>query len=609
MLNREEILIKLMQILDFDMNDIKLKQSAEKKRFITFEESPEKTKEHIELIFKTLNLDEANSKLIDVFGDLIYLYENIESQLLFRLDKSYEKKLNWILLKRLVIPYLAYRFANIDVEYDERIDKGMSGGVFWYLPDLRDYNYIKMPIETLMKWWLDLYGKGLDSLCNEIDKESKENQAFKSKDILKPWLYKNVLPDRKSLELYLSENINYTGVFEKNATNRVSVEFERAKNFIEKKGLTAQTLNDEIPEKTLVGKILENKQSILKKEKFIQLVSDRWQEPNKKSLISKFVIARAVQDVYGKLVKYFDINNDSMKVEENKVLQLIYQYGLLYNLEITKDKGSNEYLSPFYSNDFNTIITTIHSDINIELQNPSVEKYELEEAYLIMANYAKEIDNYKLFEKSVKNYENFHKYFMEQSDNYEMQIAEYKKLNDSDFLLKLQRENNFDQLWYLFHSYKLKEYDKEEKICFQISKVAKNREQNIKVLSLFLTKYTDIVINNNINQYMITKNLIDMYLKLSNEISSEFLMFQIFFYFKSKEFEESLKFCDKYFNEFIENKNKEEIHNSIVFLAAYCADSLGDDKKLKKYNKYLKKFYSVEFENQKSLPFPIYFYE
>ena len=39
MLNTEEILIKIMQLLDFDMKEIKLKQSSEKNRFFTNEKN------------------------------------------------------------------------------------------------------------------------------------------------------------------------------------------------------------------------------------------------------------------------------------------------------------------------------------------------------------------------------------------------------------------------------------------------------------------------------------------------------------------------------------------------------------------------------------------
>ncbi len=71
MLNTEEILIKLMQLLDFDMKDIKLKQSSERNRFFTNEESFDKYAEHINLIFEKLSIEDKNSELVNIFTDLL----------------------------------------------------------------------------------------------------------------------------------------------------------------------------------------------------------------------------------------------------------------------------------------------------------------------------------------------------------------------------------------------------------------------------------------------------------------------------------------------------------------------------------------------------------
>ena len=67
MLNTEEILIKIMQLLDFDMKEIKLKQSSEKNRFFTNEESFDKYAEHINLIFEKLSIDDKNSIICQPF--------------------------------------------------------------------------------------------------------------------------------------------------------------------------------------------------------------------------------------------------------------------------------------------------------------------------------------------------------------------------------------------------------------------------------------------------------------------------------------------------------------------------------------------------------------
>ncbi|WP_252970679.1 hypothetical protein [Aliarcobacter cryaerophilus] len=74
MLNLEELLIKIIQILDFDIKDIQLKQTLQKRRFYTHEIKEQKYREHLALIFEKLNIDTQNEKLIDIFIDLINLY-------------------------------------------------------------------------------------------------------------------------------------------------------------------------------------------------------------------------------------------------------------------------------------------------------------------------------------------------------------------------------------------------------------------------------------------------------------------------------------------------------------------------------------------------------
>ena len=367
---------------------------------------------------------------------------------------------------------------------------------------------------------------------------------------------------------------------------------------------------------------------ILKREKeyFIRLISERWAEPNKESLISKFLIARAVQDLYNRMIKYFDISKDSIDIEENKVLQLSYQYNILYNIEMLKRINptllqevevdiAREYLSPFNENNFENIIRTISADINIELNIPFVAEYELEDIYKINLLYAVKTNNEELFKRSIKKNEKFKNYFHHKHDNYEVQIQKYKNLNNQEFTSRLKDENNFELLSFLFNSYEEKSYVKEEKICFQMSKVAKNRNDKLQALSCFIRKYTNILITENLDKEIMAKNYIKMYLKLLNEDKaikdrqSDILYFQIAFSLKSKNFEKSLTFCNEYFNTFINKQKKEYVHLAIIYLSVYSAYICKNQKELKKYNKFLKKHYSLEFENRNSLPFSIYFYK
>ena len=117
-----------MQILDFDMKDVKLKQTLEKRRFYTHEMKEQKYREHLALIFEKLNIDTQNEKLIDIFIDLINLYLPIYNKINLTRFIATQEKINWVILKRLVIPYLAKRFSSLDYDYNLRIDKGLSGG-------------------------------------------------------------------------------------------------------------------------------------------------------------------------------------------------------------------------------------------------------------------------------------------------------------------------------------------------------------------------------------------------------------------------------------------------------------------------------------------------
>ncbi|MFY4803733.1 hypothetical protein ACOTWC_06615 [Aliarcobacter butzleri] len=123
MLNTQEILIKIIQLLDFDMKEIKLKQSSEKNRFFTNEESFDKYSEHINLIFEKLSIEDKNIELVNIFTNLLFLYNNLYVKLFPYSSSHSDKKVNWIILKRLVIPYLALRFATLDSDYKNRIDK------------------------------------------------------------------------------------------------------------------------------------------------------------------------------------------------------------------------------------------------------------------------------------------------------------------------------------------------------------------------------------------------------------------------------------------------------------------------------------------------------
>lgn len=333
MLNIEELLIKIIQILDFDMKDVKLKHLSQKRRFYTHEVEDKKYRELIDLIFKKLNIDTQNEKLIDIFIDLINLYLPIYNKINLTRFIATQEKINWIILKRLVIPYLAKRFSFLDYDYNLRIDKGLSGGKFWYFPDITEYPKVKLPMEYVITWWLDLYGKGLDKLCEELDnKNHNEKKPFESKNTIKQWIKKSI-PDRKSIEEYCTIPLSYKEIFEVDENDSIDIQFEKACDFIiNVKKLSIDNLKHEIPYNSLVDKIFVEKKSIsdTNKKEFVKFIAERWAKPTVEKLINSFIIARSSQTIYKELLKYFSFK-DSNDIEENKLLQLVYLYSFRLN--------------------------------------------------------------------------------------------------------------------------------------------------------------------------------------------------------------------------------------------------------------------------------------
>ncbi len=624
MLNIEELLIKIMKILDFDMNDIKLKQTLEKRRFYTNEESDEKYKEHINIILEKLNLGENNSKLSNIFIDLINLYIPIYNKVNLIKFIASEKKINWIILKRLVIPYLAKRLSSLDSDYSSRVDKGLSGGLFWYLPDVTDYPNIKMPMEYIMNWWLDLYGKGIDSLCDELDDNNKNvEKPIESKNTIKQW-FKKSIPDRQSIEEYFSIPIVYNGCFEANLNDTLNIQFKKACTFIiEKKKLSIEKLKYEIPSNSLVDRIFNSEPiSQIEKKEFVSFIAERWEIPTKEKLIRIFIIARSSESVYKSLLSYFSVK-DLSDIEDNKLLQLTYLYCHMYNENLQRyshgvhkyDKSdilkiNYEYLDSL-TNNFNGIVETISNDINIELSNQNYTRDYLEDIYQIkfivfMQNKDKRIE---LVAKQLKDH---HQYFHEKFDKIEFEVAKYFPLSYKD---KMEFINNINDIQCLINI-----YDREltindelaEKCVFKMQVLSKTPYEALIVLFYFIKIYTILFVEYNIFKLKEASTLILKYensIKGIKEKEIELLRIKIHFYVKSKQFNNALKASDEYFIKYFKFQKKDIDDIEILFLGAYSAYIENNKSTLKQYNKYLKKYTNSTFINSKSLPFKIFFYK
>nr|WP_287413313.1 hypothetical protein [Pseudodesulfovibrio sp.] len=626
MLNVEELLIKIMKLLDFDMNDVKLKQTLEKRRFYTQEESAEKYRKHTELILKKLNLDVQNKKLVDIFIDLINLYLPIYNKLNLTKFVATQEKINWIILKRLFVPYLAKRFSSLDYEYNTRIDKGLSGGKFWYLPDVTQYPKIKLPMEYLMNWWLDLYGKGLDSLCNEIDDNNinMEKPLAGSKNAIKQW-FKKSIPDKKSIKEYCSVPLNYNGIFKINDKDNTDVQFKKACDFITNiKKLSVEDLKLEIPYNSLVDKIFVDIEKISKNDKkeFLKFISERWAKPTEEKLINSFIIARSSQSIYKSLLNYFSFK-DSNDIEENKLLQLVYLYCYIYNENFqrrlhqvhkynTEDFTdiNYEYLDSL-NNDFYGTIETISNDINIELSNQNFPKDYLEDIYQVkVIVYMQKVDNRT--KTALGELKEHFQYFHLKFDKIEKELEKYFSLLSKDKIGFIDNVEDFQCLMNICDRELLHNYELAEKCIFQMQSLSKTSNEELLIIFQFLNLYTILIIENNIMKFQETSRLVNQYEKLTENIEEkyiELLKLKIHFYIKSKQFDNALKISNEYFTKYIKAHKKDIDSIDVLYLGAYAAYIQKDKNSLKQFNKYLKKYTNKAFENSQSLPFKIFFYK
>ncbi|OCL89431.1 hypothetical protein [Arcobacter porcinus] len=376
----------------------------------------------------------------------------------------------------------------------------------------------------------------------------------------------------------------------------------------------------------MLDKIFVSNEKITKKEKFnfITLIKERWAIPSCDKLIKIFFIGRSIQDLYKRLIKYFNFNNVA-DIEDNKLLQLVHHYQFIYNRQIERTSHAEiyneekdifgyeyEYLGVFNSS-FEKIIETLYSDITVEFSNPNYNITELEDIYqskfiLFGQNKDERIENCIL--EINKHLEYFHKKF----DDIDYKLKIYQNMSRSEKLENIKNEESFECLFNLFQSNVNYDYELAKTITLQMSKIANNEDSKQISISSYLTLYTNIFIAENANKYQETKHLCNIYKQMllnSNMYEAkenEYLMIKAFFHLKAKEFDESLIYSDEHYEKYI--KNQKKIDKTIMFikLSAYCAYKTHNTKLFNKYNNYFAKIGLPEFKSPESLGFPINFY-
>lgn len=317
---------------------IKSLQSRAKKKFKNNDMSllnmSDTWKNILNNIFDALELGEAErNDLISNIGHDYQTHKTIETNVFT--FKASPQKVVWQYLARVLIPALARH--TVFWQLESKIDAGMPGGKFWYLPFLHPNEQnakIELPIQQVMNWLIDLIEEPKASFARNLESELRiYDSSGNTLKNLHNWLSGKVTPEISSLQTTFPDDItiDFKGCF-KPADNQCA--FEQALDFVSKKAQNAQTLQHEIniSYSDLVT-ILSGECTQEKKVEFVNKIDERYQQPSTKTVRQRLIVARAIQEGYERLVKFITPKTEKFctDLSKNKVMQLVRLYEATYN--------------------------------------------------------------------------------------------------------------------------------------------------------------------------------------------------------------------------------------------------------------------------------------
>lgn len=241
-----------------------------------------------------------------------------------------------------VVPFLAVNLFDYQ-RNDSRLESGMPGGKFWYLPllvlpDSTDEKpHFKWPVNALLEWWENLLGCELTShaslLCAPGDNPDNARRQVHA------WRHEDRPPDQTTIERWckVSWADKYAGTFADDASLPLNERWNRCRAFLVKKGLHDTTRNwlegvrgkpREMFQKQYRGELLEREILPFKQTPFaaffnlsdpiaaglpvaelIERIAERYAQPTNDQLKARLIIAAAFQRAFTQLVETQGIKN------------------------------------------------------------------------------------------------------------------------------------------------------------------------------------------------------------------------------------------------------------------------------------------------------------
>lgn len=313
-------------------------------------------------IFTTLNLD--GGARADAMANVLEWSNFDRSVELNTWTYSADRRqVVWLLSGYSYAAALGRRLASWQLH--ERLDKGMPGGRFWYLPVERMRNgkcHLVMPVAQVVDWLRDLLGAPMEQARVGLGgqaaqaRQQRIDDAKQETDVcasiareLENWR-RGKLPHASTIEKYFPDDaqLAFKGAIPASPDLPLPARLQAAIDFVTAKGLDADALRDEIP-MTRPG-VLEAvlaSQSTDETRRFVDLVEERWSAPSMATVRRRLLVARMVQDGYRRLGRFLlgeEFEEDCADPARNKVLQLIMLFKLGYNLTIRSAGESDDLL-------------------------------------------------------------------------------------------------------------------------------------------------------------------------------------------------------------------------------------------------------------------------
>lgn len=274
--------------------------------------------------------------------------------------KADRRQVLWQMLGYSYAPALGRRLAFWTLQ--ERLDKGMPAGQFWYLtrassqgPDAR----LIMPVAQVVDWLRDLLaipvgdirlgGQAAQVRQQRIDDAAKlETDVYASMvRELNNWR-QGTLPHASTIAKYFPDDavLPFEGTLRLSPDMPLREQLQTAIEFVRAKNLDATSLREQIlmtqPER--LEAILAGQASDEEARQFVELVKERWSVPSMETVRRRLLIARMVQDGYRRLGQFLfgdDFDEGCADPSQNKLMQLIALFRRAYDLTLLAAKESD----------------------------------------------------------------------------------------------------------------------------------------------------------------------------------------------------------------------------------------------------------------------------